>query len=234
MRCPTRRDIASHCIGAWFALDANVSMRTIRRLGIVCVGSLLVLTSLTTDVVAGGGFAPPIAVDFGSSVLSAKEGTVRTRTGTVLTVGLKWATIYPKRTSFDVGIGYVGTVIRTDDAPAHHSSKAPAARNTLSSMHGGFLEFSGLAAERSHVRAWVSGRAELLRSNDEAVLGIATRLSAEVWTGLSHSSHSGGVYGVGALGVWTELGVRRMPSLGLVQQVSVGLSVRLPVVASGV
>lgn len=232
MRDRARCNIARHFVGAWLALDANMSMRTIRRLGLVCVGSLLALTSQTTDVVAGGGFAPPIAVDFGSSVLSAKEGTVRT--GTVLTVGLKWATIYPKRTSFDVGIGYVGTMIRTDDAPAHRSSKAPAPRNTLSSMHGGFLEFSGLAAERSHARAWVSGRAELMRSNDEAVLGIATRLSAEVWTGLSHSSHSGGVYGVGALGVWTELGVRRLPSLGLVQQVSVGLSVRLPVVVSGV
>ena len=233
MRGQARRNIASHFVGAWFALDANMSMRTIRRLAVVGAGSLLALASLTTEVVAGGGFVPPLAVDFGSSVLSAKEAGVRT--GTVLTVGLKWATIYPKRTSFDLGIGYVGTMIRTDGAPtAHRSSKARAAQNRLSSMHGGFLEFSGLATDRSHARAWVSGRAELMKSNDEAVLGIATRLSAEVWTGLSHSSLGGGVYGVGALGVWTELGVRRLPSLGLVQHLSVGLSVRLPVVVSGV
>jgi hypothetical protein len=221
-----------HFLGACIALGSDVSIRTIRRLVATCLG-ILALVSLTRDAVAGGGFAPPIAIDFGSSVLSAKEGTVRT--GTVLTAGLKWATIYPKRTSFDVGIGYVGTMIRTEDAKApHRPSNARATRNTLSSMHGGFLEFSGLAAERSHARAWVSGRAELMRSNGEAVLGIATRLSAEVWTGLSHSSRGGAAYGVAALGVWTELGVRRLPSLGLVQQLSVGLSVRLPAVVSGV
>ncbi len=207
-------------------------MGILRRAKITCFGCLVVLLMSKTEALAGGGFLPPVAVDVGSTVLSIGKGTVRT--GGVLTAGVKWATIYPKRTSFDVGVGYVGTFVhQSESGPKHTQARqAPGTEGSLTNMHGGFLEFAGLAKERSHARAWVSTRAELLRSGGENAIGFATRVSAELWTGLTHTSRGGAIYGVGALGLWTEMGLRRLPSHGLVRQVSVGLSVRLPVVVA--
>lgn len=201
----------------------------------VCAASLWIFLALSSDALAGG-FAPPLSIDVGSSVLSSEDGEVRT--SPVVLVGLKWATIYPKRTALDLGIGYVGAMMGPDDEPSarrvHSKRKNGSANSSLSSMHGVFLEVAGLAGERNHARAWVAGRAELLRSNGENVLGFATRISAEVWTGLSDTQGHGTAYGVAALGLWTELGVRRVPSLGLVQQVSVGLSFRIPLIVSSI
>ena len=70
----------------------------IRRAPMICLGSLLVLFSLSTHAVAGG-FSPPISIDMGSAVLVPSVGEAQS--GKVLTAALKWATIYPARTSID-------------------------------------------------------------------------------------------------------------------------------------
>ncbi len=202
-------------------------MGVIRRLSTIGFGCLVIVFSLSSKAVAGG-FSPPISVDMGSAVLVPSVGEAQS--AKVVTAALKWATIYPGRTSIDIGIGYIGTVLDVDDTAAEpkivksQRTKKP----SLSSMHGGFLEIASVLAEQEYARAWVGGRAELLNSNGEKVVGLATRISGELWVGVDDGSCSGTVLGVAAIGVWTEVGARWVPSLGLVRQLSIGLSLRLP------
>ncbi len=206
-------------------------MGVIRRVPTICLGFLVILFSLSTQAEAGG-FSPPVSIDMGSAVLIPSVGEAQS--GKVFTAALKWATIYPARTSIDIGVGYIGTVLEVDEQPVESTilKSGRTRKPSLSSMHGGFLEISSLLAQRDNTRAWVGGRAELLNSNGEKVVGLATRISGELWVGMADGGGGGAVFGVGAIGVWTEIGARWVPSFGLVRQLSIGLSVRLPMVVA--
>ncbi len=182
---------------------------------------------------------PPLKLDVGSIALSDRQGGFAT--GTSLLVGLNWATIYPKRVGIDVGVGYVGTFIADTAEPAGDAGPAvargiaptPIPASRLVSAHGGYLEVSMLAHEVPHLRTWVSGRAELLRSGGKGVLGMATRVSTELWSGISLGGRGGVGFGVFAIGAWAEVGVRELPGGGLARQVSGGISGRVPFFAVG-
>ncbi len=194
--------------------------------------SLLILTMSATAHAGGGAFLPPLKVDVGSMAMSDDRGVEAT--GSVVFVGLNLATIYHKRTSFDVGLGYVGAFpAQTDAHVARVASGDSAMTESIPAFNGGYLELSVLAHELSHVRTWVSGRTELLRSQERTSLGVATRVSAELWSGIALRGRGGMGLGVFALGLWAEIGVRQSPLGGTVRQASVGLSGRMPLFLAG-
>lgn len=185
---------------------------------------LLGLIGASTSAHAGGGFLPPLKIDLGS--LAQRDGSGRTTTGTALLMGLHWATLNPKRSSIDFGVGYVGSFF-PDSVGVH---RLPQPTNALLSAHGGYFEFAMLAHERPHVRTWLSGRAELMQSGGVGILGMATRVSTELWSGLLHGNGGSGIVGSAALGLWAEVGVRELPQRGYAPLLSVGISGRLPLV----
>ena len=177
---------------------------------------------------AKGGFLPPLKVDYGSTALFSDSGA--TRTASLISTSLNWATLYPHRSTFDIGIGYTAIL----DSQPTEPSKLHGRTKQDFTMHGGFLEFSRLVGEEgAYTRAWLGTRVEMLRISGQTVYGISTRLSAEVWKGISLSDKNTGILGVGALGLWAELGIRQMPNSAPLQHASVGLSVRLPLAISG-
>ena len=203
-----------------------MSGRTIGKLSVIFVCICLTLLGSSSPASAKGGFLPPLTIDFGSTALSSDSRAGRT--ARLISASLNWATIYPKRTAFDIGIGYTAIF----DAPDSEPDKIHSRTNSGFSMHGGFLSLSRLIGELAHTRAWIGTRVEMLRANGETVYGVSTRLSAEVWKGLALSGSNSGILGVGALGLWTEFGLRQLPNSGMLQHVSVGLSMRLPLFIS--
>lgn len=199
---------------------------------LVLVFSTVAVVGLTaTAAHAGGGFLPPAKLDVGTIAVSDRHGDFAM--GTSLLVGLNWATLYPKRTGFDIGIGYVGTFLPEPESRYLARGGDPVAPSQLASAHGGYLEVSLLANERKHMRTWISGRGELLESNGQGGLGMATRVSTELWGGILAGAGNGGIVGVFAIGLWAELGVRELPNDGLARQLSMGISGRLPFVIVG-
>lgn len=188
----------------------------------------LVLFFSLSPAEAKGGFVPPLKIDYGTTTLISDSGN--TRSASQLSTSLNWASLYPERTKFDIGVGFTAIL----DPKNSEGAKTHNRTNRDFTMHGGFLEFSRLVGEEgAYTRAWLGTRVEMLRSNGQTIYGISARLSAEIWKGLAFSEKNTAIFGVGALGLWAELGIRQLPNSEPLQHASVGLSVRLPLVISG-
>jgi len=198
-----------------------------------CSVVLLAYLAIASTAHAGSAVLPPLKVDLGTIAMSDRQS--ERATGTALFIGINVATIYPKRIGFDVGIGYVGTFIPAEETHTHWSAEAGATTpsDRLVSSHGAYVDLSVLAHERPNLRTWVSGRTELLRSAGRSVMGIATRVSTELWSGIKVGGRGGLGVGVFALGLWAEMGVRQLAGGGLARQVSAGVSARVPLFLAG-
>lgn len=201
-----------------------------RAAGIV-LGIILAVPS----VASAGGDAigvPPAKVDFG--YLTFRSGDQMYGGGQWL-VGLNWATIYPKKTWLDVGIGYVGA--RFADPLEHPRvvtpKGTPVPQDDAIHLNGGYLELSARVAQGDHWRSWFSTRGEISSVDGTASLGGAVRVSTEVWGGVLAGDRGAIACGVFALGIWVEASTRELGDRALVTAASAGMSIRIPLLVVG-
>lgn len=199
-----------------------------RIAGIVAV---VLITAGTAH--AGGGFVPPMRVDLGAA-FSETEHDV----GGQVVAGIHWASLYPKKTYLDVGIGIVSASFGgPEDPPAPTPNARPAPVRDPLSIIAGYVEVATRPSGNGWWRTWVGTRVEAGQAakdgDAQGMVGVAVRGSAELWIGGASSGGGGGMIGVAALGVYAELSGRRLSDddrndLGA----SVGVSFRVPLIAA--
>jgi hypothetical protein len=209
---------------------------------LVSVGLVLAaVMSLPVAARAGGALiVPPIRVDVGPRSLA--QPTAGAASAGQIALGLSWASLWPRATPVDVGIGVLSVSIDestdhrdrgmsgvADAAEVRARSAAPA---VATACYGSYLELSGRVVEGRHWRAWLGGRGELLRARlpgtDPGGLGVAARLSIEIYAGGAGGDHGMAVSGTVAGGLYVEAGYRDLPGPLGGAGVSAGFSVRVP------
>ena len=137
-----------HFVGAIVAPRALV-----RSIKLVIAAFVVALAAPT--VAHAQAFIPPMKVDVGWAT-TLSEGVVTTGRQTFL--GLSWATVVPRPTWFDIGVGYVTAEIPVDQL-------ATRGTHTMSTdsphLHGGYLELGARIVERRGWRTWAMSRFEV-------------------------------------------------------------------------
>ncbi len=173
----------------------------------------------------GPKFMMPLKVDIGAAGANTSRGFAP---GVAAAVGIHWASLSPRPTNTDIGIGVFGALL---GAPADDTMM-----NTNNSVAygGAYLEVGHTLAHGSFWRTWAAGRGEYVGSTafgeDHVGFGAAGRLSAEFFASGVGIEPRGLFLGTYAIGVYVEAGVRDVASdLGSVH-VSGGLTFRTPLV----
>jgi hypothetical protein len=148
--------------------------------------------------------------------------------GVELRLGIHWASLSPKPTNFDVGLGLFGAAL-----VGPQDDTMPDANNDV--VYGGaYLEVGQTISHGSWWRTWGSGRAEYIGTNafDEQAtgFGVAGRLTAEIYASGAGISPDGIFLGTYAIGVYAEAGLRGLGPNVDALQVSGGLTFRTPLV----
>src|SRR4051812_47858265 len=177
---------------------------------LVCVASL----AGTARAGSPGAIAlPPLEVDIGANV--PVYGGAAVGPSTELLVGVHWASLYWKRTDWDVGVGFVGATkpIRSGYRQVAERSlgELDAVDPTLS-MRGMYLTLSRTVFDHDSFRTWIELRGELMRSstgqNQFSTLGGAVRFAAELYSagvgGFSDRRAAALFAGTWAVGVFVE------------------------------
>lgn len=173
----------------------------------------------------GPRFMMPLKIDIGAAGANTSRGFAP---GIGAAVGIHWASLSPKPTNTDVGIGVFGAVL---SAPQDTSMMS----NDNGVAYGGaYLELGHTLAHGDFWRTWAAGRGEYVGStafgNDHAGFGAAGRLAAELYVSGVGIEPRGLFLGTYALGVYVEAGVRdTVADLGAFH-VSGGLTIRTPLV----
>jgi hypothetical protein len=168
----------------------------------------------------------PLKVDIGAAGATTERGFAQ---GIGMSVGIHWASLSPRPTRTDVGLGLFGGLL---GAPAD-----PDAMNDSNGVAygGAYLEVGRTLSRGSFWRTWASGRGEYLASGafggeGHAGFGAAGRLSAELYVSGVGIEPRGLFLGTYAIGVYVEAGARDMaPGVGMFQA-SAGLTFRTPLV----
>ncbi|MDQ3338214.1 MAG: hypothetical protein M4D80_23865 [Myxococcota bacterium] len=187
----------------------------------------VVLVTLSSTAHAGKGaiLIPPLEVDVGVGVPVGSSSMSRE-----ILAGVHWASLAWKPTSFDVGIGYVGSFRRAEDQP-------PSETLARLRMHGGYFSLSRRLVGDKHWRTWLTARGELLRATDGerdfSAIGGALRVSTELFGSGAVSDKNAIAIGTIAVGIYFEATVRDVPiEYGRVGITS-GVLCRLPFFAAG-
>ncbi len=169
----------------------------------------------------------PLKIDLGAAGADTSRGFAPGIGGAV---GIHWASLSPKPTNFDIGVGLFGALL---GAPA--SSDEMATSDSVA-YGGAYLEVGHTLAQGNFWRTWASGRGEYVGSTafgeDHAGFGVSGRLAAELYVSGVGIAPGGLFLGSYAIGAYAELGVRdTVDDLGSVH-VSGGLTFRTPLVFS--
>ncbi len=176
----------------------------------------------------GAAFVPPLRVDVGSDVMSGADGA---HVASDLSLGLHWASLHPGEPSYDIGVGIM-TRLQQDPtaAPARHGM---AETPSIGAM-GGYLEVAKRVAGGRHWRAWLGARGDVSRADVDGktvtMLGVAGRLTTELFAGVAGGSSNSLVLGTFAVGLYVEAAMRGLPDDTTGHGVGCGLSARLPLI----
>ena len=204
----------------------------------VVVGCLIWITAPGSARAGTPGMIalPPLEIDIGHHI--AVNGGDAVTSSTEILVGVHWASLFWKPTSWDVGIGYVGSRrgLRPAYAPTVERSYDATAAEPQLSMNGTYLTLARTLYTRESFRTWVELRGELLRVDNGlrtfSSLGGAVRFAAEVyWSGIGGVSDRKAVAlfaGTLALGVFVEGGHRELATQLGPTGVTSGISFRIP------
>jgi hypothetical protein len=167
----------------------------------------------------------PLKIDIGAAGANTSRGFAP---GVGGAIGIHWASLSPKPTDTDVGIGVFGAVLGAPEDTSMMST------NNSVAYGGAYLELGHTLSRGDYWRTWASGRGEYLGStafgNDHAGFGAAGRLSAELYISGVGIEPRGVFLGTYAIGVYVEAGVRDVASdLGALH-VNGGLTFRTPLV----
>lgn len=194
------------------------------------IKAVLVVTAIAcalegSAAARGGAIAlPPLEVDVAST--APVGGGEAVGPSSDILVGVHWASLFWRPTSYEVGVGYVGSFrdLRGGEP------------NEAFHMNGGYLALGRTMFVARHVRTWVELRGELLRASapgrDFSALGGALRFAAEIYSaGVGGHSNPGSTAlfaGTFALGVFVEASHRDIPTALGPTGVSTGVSIRIP------
>lgn len=194
------------------------------------IRAILVVTAIAvafegTAAARGGALAiPPLEVDVGAT--APVGGGAAVGPSRDLLVGIHWASLFWRPTSYEVGVGYVGSFrdLRGGEPDDHLA------------LNGSYLALGRTLYASRHVRTWVELRGELFHASvpgrDFSALGGAVRFAAEIYAaGRAGSGDSSGFAlfaGTFALGVFVEGSHRDLPTALGPTGVSSGISIRIP------
>lgn len=173
----------------------------------------------------GPRFMLPLKIDLGSTGSDTSRGFAPGIGGAI---GIHWASLSPRPTDTDVGIGVFGALLGAPDDPAAMNDSNGVAYG------GAYLEVGHTLARGEFARVWASGRGEYLGSNafgdTHAGFGATGRLSAELYVSGAGIEPRGVFLGTYAIGVYAEVGARDVAAdLGALH-VGGGLTFRTPLV----
>ena len=201
------------------------------------LGLVVVIAIEGSAAARGGGIViPPLEVDLGAT--APVGGGEAVGPSMDLLIGLHWATIYWKPTSFEIGVGYVGS-FRTVDRGFRLLERATTPlREEELTLDGGYLTLGRTIVNQPHFRTWVEARGELLRGDlggrSFSAAGGALRLAAELYGSTAQAGGSGGAIGIVAgtiaIGVYIEASHRDIASELGPTGVTTGVSFRVPFV----
>jgi hypothetical protein len=173
----------------------------------------------------GPRFMMPLRFDIGAQGANTSHGFLG---GVEMRLGIHWASLSPRPTNTDVGIGVFGAVLAGPE-----DDTMPDANNDV--LYGGaYLEVGQTLSHGSFWRTWASGRAEYMGSdtfgNQQAGFGVAGRLTAEFFASGVGIEPRGLFLGTYAIGVYAEAGARGLGDDVDALQISGGLTFRTPLV----
>lgn len=176
----------------------------------------------------GPRFMMPLKIDLGAAGMQTTHGFAPGFGGSI---GIHWASLSPKPTDTDVGIGVFGAVLAAPETTATTNTMS---ENSGAAYGGAYLELGQTLSRGSFWRTWASARGEYLGSTaygeDHAGFGATGRLSAELYVSGVGIEPRGMFLGTYAIGVYVEAGVRdTAPDLGAFHM-SGGLTFRTPLV----
>jgi hypothetical protein len=167
----------------------------------------------------------PLKIDLGASTVSTERGFAP---GVAGAIGIHWASLSPRPTKFDVGIGVFGGINIAEQMSTTDDSNGLA-------YGGAYLEGARVLSANGWGRTWASARGEYLASSafggetDKGV-GVSGRLSAELFASGVGIEPRGLFLGTYAVGVYVEAGARQMTEGVNAFQATVGLTFRTPLV----
>ncbi len=167
----------------------------------------------------------PLRFDIGAQGANTSQGYLP---GVELRAGIHWASLSPKPTNFDIGLGVFGAVLAGPE-----NDQMPDANNDV--LYGGaYLEVGQTLSHGSFWRTWASGRGEYIGSStfgtEQAGFGVAGRLTAELYASGIGIEPRGVFLGTYAVGVYAEAAGRGLGDDVSALQVSGGLTFRTPLV----
>jgi hypothetical protein len=173
----------------------------------------------------GPRFMMPLKIDIGAAGANTSRGFAP---GVAASVGIHWASLSPRPTNTDVGIGVFGALLAAKEDTTVMDDQNGVAYG------GAYLELGHTLARGNWWRTWASGRGEYLASSafgeDHVGFGAAGRLSAELYVSGVGLEPRGVFLGTYAIGVYAEAGVRDVASDLGAFQISGGLTFRTPLV----
>jgi len=173
----------------------------------------------------GPRFMLPLRIDIGAQGASTTRGYLP---GLELRAGIHWASLSPEPTNFDVGVGVFGAALKGPER------MDPGSSNNDVVYGGAYLEVGETLSHGDFWRTWASGRGEYVATNafgkESTGLGVAGRLSAELYTSGVGVEPRGVFLGTYAIGVYVEAAARGLGDQVGELQVSGGLTFRTPLV----
>lgn len=175
----------------------------------------------------GPRFMMPLKIDIGAAMINTDRGMAN---GVNLAAGIHWASLSPKPTNTDVGVGVFGAFARAPEDTSVMDDE-----NTVGQL-GAYLEIGQTLSRGSFWRTWAAGRGEYLASsafgNDHAGIGATGRLSAELYISGVGIEPRGVFLGTYAIGLYVEGGYRdTVADVGKIHG-GLGLTFRTPLVFS--
>jgi hypothetical protein len=209
------------------------------RAGLVAVIGIVIAWMIEGTAAAKGGAIalPPLEVNVGSTAVVT--GGEAVGPGTDVMVGIHWASLYWRPTSYDIGIGYVGSVrpLRPGYASTVERMTGEGDAHPELAIHGGYLTLGHTLVTQPHLRSWIELRGELLLVDDGnappvSALGGAVRLAVELYSsgvgGTGDSSAIAMFAGTVAIGVYLEASHRELALELGPTGITAGVSFRIP------
>ena len=172
----------------------------------------------------GPRFMMPLSIDLGAVGADSSRGMAEGISGSI---GIHWASISPRPTNTDVGIGVFGALLSTPVDPAMNTSSGVA-------YGGAYLAVDHTLVQNDFARVWAGGRGEYVGSSafgeSHKGFGAMGRISAELYVGGVGLEPRGVFLGTYAIGVYVEAGVRDMVDDVGTFQAGAGLTFRTPLV----
>lgn len=173
----------------------------------------------------GPRFMLPLKIDLGAAATHTSFGMAP---GIAGAIGVHWASLSPRPTDTDVGIGVFGAALGAPQDPQMTTS------NTSVLYGGAYLELAHTLSKGNWWRTWASGRGEYVASSvfgtEHTGFGASARLSAELYASGVGIEPRGVFLGTYAVGLYAEAGLRDLAPGVSAFQATAGLTFRTPLV----